>query len=214
MRQDLNGDQHFLNLTLSSTTTTHQPSFPHAPPRPMAAPSRKRRADRRRNSTKPGKTEHITPPYPWATDRRATVHSLDYLRANGVDTITGKVMCRRCGRKSDVEYDLREKFADVARFVMQNRDDMRQRAPRVWMNPTLPDCKLCGQGNCAKPVSEKKKSINWVFLLLGQIIGCCKLSELKYFCKQNGNHRTGAKDRVLYSTYLELCRQLDPNGHY
>ncbi|KAI3474052.1 hypothetical protein Pfo_028840 [Paulownia fortunei] len=95
---------------------------------------------------------------------------------------------------------------------MKNRDDMRHRAPAAWMNPTLPDCKFCQQNNCVKPIPSKKKSINWLFLLLGQMIGCCKLSELKYFCKHTRNHRTGAKDRVLYLTYLELCRQLDPRA--
>ncbi|THG02676.1 hypothetical protein TEA_012074 [Camellia sinensis var. sinensis] len=76
-------------------------------------------------------------------------------------------------------------------------------------------CKFCEQENNAKPViSEKKKSINWLFLLLGQMIGCCTLEQLKYFCKHTKNHRTGAKDRVLYLTYLGLCKQLDPNGPF
>ncbi|KAL0409830.1 UNVERIFIED_CONTAM: hypothetical protein Slati_3572700 [Sesamum latifolium] len=95
---------------------------------------------------------------------------------------------------------------------MKNRDVMRQRAPSAWMNPILPDCKYCKQHNCVKPILTKKKSINWLFLLLGQMVGCCKLSELKYFCKHTKNHRTGAKDRVLYLAYLELCRQLNPEG--
>ncbi|KAL4352204.1 hypothetical protein GQ457_06G007910 [Hibiscus cannabinus] len=51
-------------------------------------------------------------------------------------------------------------------------------------------------------------------VLLGKMLGCCKLSELKYFCKHTKNHKTGAKDRVLYLTYMGLCKQLDPTGPF
>ncbi|KAL1809528.1 hypothetical protein ACET3Z_026518 [Daucus carota] len=29
-----------------------------------------------------------------------------------------------------------------------------------------------------------------------QMLGCCTVEQLKYFCKHTKNHRTGAKDRV------------------
>ena len=45
--------------------------------------------------------------------------------------------------------------------------------------------------------------------LLGQMLGCCNVKQLKYFCKYNNHHRISAKNRVLYLTYLELCKQLD-----
>ncbi|KAK4419123.1 hypothetical protein Salat_2325100 [Sesamum alatum] len=226
----------FLNLSLSTpsspSSTAPPPPFPHPPPPssqladPAAAPppqqdtvvgpSRKRRVARRSSTQtlRPGKSETIAPPYPWATPQRATIHNLQYLIGKGITKIKGRVQCKRCDRQYDLEYDLQTKFAEVAMFIMKNRDEMRQRAPPAWMNPTLPDCKYCEQQNCVKPILTKKKSINWLFLLLGQMVGCCKLSELKYFCKHTKNHRTGAKDRVLYLTYLELCRQLNPEGPY
>ncbi|KAL2250557.1 UNVERIFIED_CONTAM: hypothetical protein Sindi_2178000 [Sesamum indicum] len=176
--------------------------------------SRPRRVGRRSSTQtlRPGKSENITPPYPWATAQRATIHNLQYLIGKGLKTIRGKVQCRRCERQYDLEYDLQNKFAEVATFIMKNIDEMRQRAPEAWMDPSLPNCNYCEQHNCVKPILTKKKSINWLFLLLGQMVGCCKLSDLKYFCKHTRNHRTGAKDRVLYLTYLELCRQLSPEN--
>ncbi|XP_027118610.1 uncharacterized protein [Coffea arabica] len=162
----------------------------------------------------PGKSENIPPPYPWATTRRATVHTLDYLLSNGLNRIRGEVQCKRCDEKYEMEFDLQNKFAEIATFIAKNKDSLHDRAPNVWMNPCLPNCKFCDQSNSVKPILTKKRSINWLFLLLGQMLGCCKLGELKYFCKHTKNHRTGAKDRVLYLTYLELCKQLDPQGPF
>lgn len=159
-----------------------------------------------------GKSEIISSPYPWATNRRATVHSLDYLLSKGINVITGNLYCKRCDKQYEIEYDLRQKFVEVASFVSKNKCAMHDRAPAVWMNPSLPSCKFCDQNNYVRPALSKKRSINWLFLLLGQMLGCCKLAELKYFCKHTKNHRTGAKDRVLYLTYLALCKQLDPSG--
>ncbi|XP_047957913.1 uncharacterized protein LOC125203576 [Salvia hispanica] len=158
----------------------------------------------------PGK-EAIRPPFPWATDRRATVYSIEHLQASGIATITGSVKCKRCDKTFEVEYDLAAKFSEVAEYITMHSHEMRHRAPAVWSSPTLPDCRFCGQRNCAKPAaSEKKREINWLFLFLGQMVGCCKLSELKYFCKHTKQHRTGAKDRVLYLTYLQIFNQLSP----
>jgi len=161
---------------------------------------------------KQGKSEAVSAPYPWATTRRATVHSLDYLLSKGINVISGNLYCKRCDKQYEVEYDLRQKFMEVACFVSKNKCGMHDRAPAIWMNPSLPNCEFCDQNNYVRPAVSKKRSINWLFLLLGQMLGCCKLSELKYFCKHTKNHRTGAKDRVLYLTYLALCKQLDPNG--
>lgn len=111
-----------------------------------------------------------------------------------------------------MEYDLQEKFKEIADFIKENKFALHDRAPAEWTTPTLPNCETCG--STLKPVLKKKRDINWLFLLLGKMLGCCKLSELKYFCKHTKNHRTGAKDRVLYLTYMGLCKQLDPNGPY
>lgn len=163
-----------------------------------------------------GKSETIPPPFPWATNRRAMIQNLKYLLHNKIFTITGEVQCKRCERKFEMAFDLMEKFAQVWNFIAEHRADMHDRAPDVWMNPTLPTCKHCGQENSVKPViaEKKKKSINWLFLLLGQMLGCCTLEQLKYFCKHTKNHRTGAKDRVLYLAYLGLCKQLHPDGPF
>lgn len=153
--------------------------------------------------------------FPWATTHRATVHSLAYMLSNEIVSITGEVQCKRCEIKYEMEYDLKEKFRDVARFIENNKSNMRDRAPSIWMNPVLPRCKYCEHENSVKPIiADKKKGINWLFLLLGQMIGCCTLEQLKYFCKHTKNHRTGAKDRVLYLTYLGLCKQLCPDGPF
>ncbi|KAK8561824.1 hypothetical protein V6N13_149027 [Hibiscus sabdariffa] len=101
-----------------------------------------------------------------------------------------------------IEYDLREKFGEISDFIKENKFLLHDRAPPEWMSPNLPSCESCG--GAVKPVGTKKKSC-W-----GGCWGCCKLSELKYFCKHTKNHKTGAKDRVLYLTYMGLCKQLDP----
>ncbi|XVF01444.1 hypothetical protein REPUB_Repub04eG0089800 [Reevesia pubescens] len=180
------------------------------------APSRPIRV--RRNPTqapREGKSETVPPPFPWATTHRATIHSVNYLLSEHIFTITGDVQCKRCESQYEIAYDLQDKFAEIGSFIAENKSAMHDRAPLVWMNPVLPKCDFCDQENSAKPViSDKKKSINWLFLLLGQMLGCCTLEQLKYFCKHTKNHRTGAKDRVLYLTYLGLCKQLDPNGPF
>ncbi|KAL3538951.1 hypothetical protein ACH5RR_002317 [Cinchona calisaya] len=176
-------------------------------------PTRNRRNPSQSSSE--GKPETVPAPFPWATTRLATVHSIDYLLSNEMSKIAGEVQCKRCEKQFEMEFDLMEKFKEVWRFIAENKSSMHDRAPPVWMNPVLPGCKNCGQENCVKPIiSEEKESINWLFLLLGQLLGCCTLEQLKYFCKHTKNHRTGAKDRVLYLTYLGLCKQLDPDGPF
>ncbi|XP_075478390.1 uncharacterized protein LOC142519305 [Primulina tabacum] len=177
--------------------------------------TRARRSSTSQYSPREGKSEIVPPQYPWATNRRATVYSLGYLLSKQISSISGDVHCKRCERQYSMEYDLRQKFMEIGTFIAENKSLMHDRAPKIWMNPTLPTCRYCEQENCVKPIiADKKKSINWLFLLLGQLLGCCALEQLKYFCKHTKNHRTGAKDRVLYLTYLGLCKQLDPNGPF
>ncbi|KAL4279414.1 hypothetical protein GQ457_03G003860 [Hibiscus cannabinus] len=164
----------------------------------------------RRNPTRgprEGKSETVDPPFPWATAYRATVHTISHLLSNHIPTITGEVQCKRCERKFEMAYDLEQKFSEIGAFIAQNRNSMHDRALEAWMNPVLPKCRFCNQENSAKPViSDKKKSINWLFLFLGQMIGCCTLDQLKYFCKHTKNHRTGAKDRQLWWVCGEFTR--------
>ncbi|XP_059627431.1 uncharacterized protein LOC132270259 [Cornus florida] len=153
---------------------------------------------------------------PWATTRRATIHSLAHLESQQIFTITGEVHCEICCKRYEIQYDLKEKFNEVGDFIVKNKD-MLGRAPQKWLNPVLPICNFGQeQGNYrVKPViAEKKREINWLFLLLGQMIGCCSVSQLKYFCTHTKNHRSGAKDRLVYRTYLGLCKQLQPNGPF
>ncbi|XP_031131835.1 formin-like protein 20 [Ipomoea triloba] len=158
-------------------------------------------------------SETIVPPYAWATDRPAIVHTLDHLLSNlQIEKIKGGVKCKRCECEYEMDFDLRDKFSQLEVLIWENKDGMYERAPEVWKTPILPKCRYCHQENSAKPViSRSKKAINWLFLLLGQLLGCCTLDQLKYFCQHTKNHRTGAKDRLLYLVYLTLCKQLRPN---
>ncbi|PPD74041.1 hypothetical protein GOBAR_DD29033 [Gossypium barbadense] len=155
---------------------------------------------------------HVPAPYPWATTRRARVHDLNYLQSNNIRTINGQVECKVCQTVYTIEYDIEEKLKGIKDFVLGNRWRMNDRAPKCWMYPRLDNCKNCGSS--LKPVIGKKRDINWLFLVLGQMLGCCKLSDLKYFCKHTKNHRTGAKNRLLYIAYIELCKQLCPHGPF
>ncbi|KAJ8767141.1 hypothetical protein K2173_013538 [Erythroxylum novogranatense] len=187
----------------------HQPAGPlQRAPRARGRPARIPRE---------GRSETVPVLYPWATDRRARVHSLEYLRSKQIDTISGLVQCKKCDRKYKLGFNLEEKFAEIGNFIARYKSLMHDRAvaPAFWLNPVFPKCKYCNFENGVRPVmAENKKEINWLFLLLGQMLGFLTLEQLKYFCKHTKNHRTGAKDRVLYLTYLGLCKQLDPNGPF
>ncbi|XP_022682448.1 uncharacterized protein LOC101768302 [Setaria italica] len=122
------------------------------------------------------------PPFPWATERPAQHDTLEGLLRRGVTSVEGQARCKRCSDRKT-----------------------------VWMYPALPDCDKCGNKGAMWPeIAAEKREINWLFLLLGQMLGCCTLEQLKYFCKKTGRHRTGAKNRVLYYAYIEMCNQLEP----
>ncbi|EOA39437.1 hypothetical protein CARUB_v10012580mg, partial [Capsella rubella] len=159
------------------------------------------------------KSDTIPPPFPWATNIRGVIHSLEYLESKQITTITGEVQCRHCEQVFEVSYDLRERFREVEKIFLKMKRIMRERAPPMWLNPEQRRCELCGRDKAVKPVvAESKSQINWLFLLLGQTLGYCTLEQLKNFCKHCKSHRTGAKDRVLYLTYLGLCKMLDPTN--
>ncbi|XP_038895979.1 junction-mediating and -regulatory protein-like [Benincasa hispida] len=167
----------------------------------------------RRRRTRADMTR-IEPPYPWSTDRRAVIHELKYLQSNNIVTIKGEVKCKKCEQKYEMEYDLMNKFNEIARFIEYEKDSMHDRAPKCWTKPILPNCNLCNKERCVEPVisEEDYTKINWLFLLLGKFLGCLKLKQLKYFCAQTNIHRTGAKNRLLYLIYLTLCYQLQPSN--
>ncbi|KAL0454186.1 UNVERIFIED_CONTAM: hypothetical protein Slati_0757800 [Sesamum latifolium] len=181
-------------------------------PGPSRAP-RKRRTPSR--APREGKSTTITPAFPWATNERATVHQMSYLISNQILSISGEVQCKKCERQDILYFDLRQMFFKVATYVAENKFSMCQRAPKSWLNPTLPRCRHCEEDNSAKPIIPgSKRSINWLFLFLGEMLGCCTLDQLKYFCKHTNNHRTGAKDRVLFLAYITICKQVEPNGPF
>ncbi|KAJ7560475.1 hypothetical protein O6H91_04G131400 [Diphasiastrum complanatum] len=161
------------------------------------------------------KEESINPPYPWSTDRRAVVHSLEWLTSYGITSVHGEVICKRCDGSQMAQIDLQSSFLQVNSYFLANRDVLHDRAPKCWTSPRLLDCTMCQQSDCVKPaIHAKKRNINWLFLLLTQTLGLCTLDQLKYFCKHTRRHRTGAKDRVLYLTYVGLLKQLNPAGPY
>jgi DNA-directed RNA polymerase subunit M/transcription elongation factor TFIIS len=154
----------------------------------------------------------VPPPFPWATSKRATVHTLDHLLSDlKLKTISGTLQCKFCKFQQDIQFDLVENFKKVTRFIEERRNEMCDRAPAEWMNPVIPNCERCGKERAMYPLMTKKRNINWLFLLLSQMIGCCKLHQLKYFCKHADINRSGGKDRLIYSTYFGLCKQLQPN---
>ncbi|KAL6610599.1 hypothetical protein ACP70R_040568 [Stipagrostis hirtigluma subsp. patula] len=156
-----------------------------------------------------------SPPFPWATNLVGIHHSLAELSKRGVDTIYGDAQCKRCDNIKRIVFDVQMKFKELHNYILCNIHSMNDRAPSRWTNPALPDCEGCGQKNSMRPViSAEKEKINWIFLLLGEMLGLCTLEQLKYFCERTKQHRTGAKDRVLYSTYMELCNQLLPDGPF
>lgn len=220
-----------LRLTLSPPGQhIHHHHDERAPPLPTFTPqaassaeseperSRPRRASRQTSVDRPSaklKEERIAIPYPWATDRRAVVMSLDRIARSGICSIQGDVVCKRCDGSQKVDYNLQAYFLQLDNYFMANKDLMHDRAPKLWMVPRLLNCSMCHQSDCVKPVIHpRKRYINWLFLMLTQTLGLCTLDQLKYFCKHTHKHRTGAKDRVLYLTYVGLLKQLNPAGHY
>ncbi|CAN6998222.1 unnamed protein product [Brassica rapa subsp. trilocularis] len=200
-------------LLSSSLSHSTPPSFDFlTPARPVATAVESTRRSYRSQSSRNRKEETIPPPYPWATNKRGTIQSLENLESKQITTITGDVQCKHCDKVYQISYNLREKFSQVENVFVTRKRLMRERAPTFWTNPDPMRCDLCGRDKAVKPlIAERKSQINWLFLLLGQMLGYCTLEQLKNFCKHSRSHRTGAKDRVLYLTYLGLCKMLDPD---
>ncbi|KAL5079375.1 hypothetical protein RYX36_007796, partial [Vicia faba] len=95
------------------------------------------------------------------------LHTLDHLLSQlNLKTITGTLQYKSCLTHTDIHFDLLKKFEKVASYIKERKSEMFQRAPDAWPKPVLPDCKSCGRKNTMHPLIDKKKEINWVFLVL------------------------------------------------
>ncbi|CAA7409398.1 unnamed protein product [Spirodela intermedia] len=107
-------------------------------------------------------------------------------------------------------HDLAEKYQEVTNLIKHEKPQMHDRARMKWSPATFLKCPGCCHENCLKPViASKKRAINCLFLI-GGTLGCCTIEQLKCFGKHTGNHRNGAKDRIVYLVYLGNCKQLEP----
>ncbi|KAL5222453.1 hypothetical protein ABZP36_027166 [Zizania latifolia] len=186
------------------------PPGPHRPPPPPPPPpsTQERSPRHRHNSPAP-------PLFASALERPAQHDTLENMLLKGITSVESVVRCKRCFGEEVIAYDLEAKFHEVRNYVAANRLAMHDRAPEAWMCPRLPDCVACGrEGGMSPVIPSDKREINWMFLFLGQMLGCCTLEDLKYFCKHTKQHRTGAKNRVLYNVFVEMCRQLEPQGPF
>ncbi|KAG5584549.1 hypothetical protein H5410_044983 [Solanum commersonii] len=164
-----NYEDDFLTLSLSINTLPNLGASPLSLPLPPPPPlsnvnnegarirvgltnGRMRRTSTSTQSTVEEKNETITPPYPWATSRHAIIHTLDYLVSKEITSISGDVQCKKCQQQYKIQYDLQEKFNEIAKFIFKNKKNMHDRAPPIWMDPKLPNCKYCKQRNCVKPI--------------------------------------------------------------
>ncbi|KAI3910957.1 hypothetical protein MKW92_024105 [Papaver armeniacum] len=146
------------------------------------------------------KNTPIVPPYEWATNQRANIHTLDYLLSCNIKHISGDVQYKKCSNFFNIECDLEAKFMVISQYIVVQKESLRDRAPEHWMNSKLPSCEV---------VVKQIKSIGF-FLFLGKMIGYCSLARLKYYCKYTENHLTDAKDRLIFLAYLGICHQLQP----
>ncbi|CAI9786351.1 unnamed protein product [Fraxinus pennsylvanica] len=64
-----------------------------------------------------GKSATVPAPFPWASNQRATLHSLTNLLSKHIYTISGDVQCKKCEQKYQMEYDLQRKFFEVGKFI-------------------------------------------------------------------------------------------------
>ncbi|EOA37731.1 hypothetical protein CARUB_v10012505mg [Capsella rubella] len=190
-----------------------------APPHPPRRRGRPPGAQARLNPTNTDADENkvireIVPPYPWSKNKPCVVYTISDLTAMNINMIHGQVYCKPCNKTHTLYYNLIEKFSELYVYIKDNMEIMRERAPAIWLSSTLTQCVTCKTE--MKPVinDERMEEINWLFLMLGGMLGCCTLDQLKFFCQANGKHRTGCKDRVLYKAYFRQCEQLDPEGPF
>ncbi|KAM6574386.1 hypothetical protein CsatA_022713 [Cannabis sativa] len=167
------------------------------------------------------------PLYPWARAQPCKVYSFNYLMTNKIMVIKGRVECNICRREFVKELDLQDEFHNIGmgliremtRNMKENRSGHRDGAvvPRPYA--TL-GCKVCGHKDSVRPIVlddndiDDFYDINWLFLMLSQLLGWCTCVQLMHFCSTNKipySNKT-YKDRLLFLTYMDLWRQFSgPN---
>ncbi|KAG5588223.1 hypothetical protein H5410_048657 [Solanum commersonii] len=96
----------------------------------------------------------------------------------------------------------RENIESLSPLILENHESSTLNLPQLAiLTPTI----------LKKETGQRKRRNS---LKPKPMLGCCTLDELKFFCEHTDNHRTGAKDRVLFLAYLTLCRQVDPTGPF
>ncbi|KMZ64581.1 hypothetical protein ZOSMA_35G00360 [Zostera marina] len=154
----------------------------------------------------------IPPPFPWSSENRATLLTMEELARRGFNTIEGEVQCKRCNVRAVASLQLKERFEVVIHNLLDILKIGNTSAPSKWVNPQFPSCPSCKNVNCMAPIiSEKKRNINWLFLYLGETIGMCNLDQLYYFYKHNMFRITGSKIHLLLYTYIGISKQLFPS---
>ncbi|KAF8409941.1 hypothetical protein HHK36_002460 [Tetracentron sinense] len=211
--EELNGKRK--NIDENQRTSSFSDNFKEHPATPPPSPSQP--LDIADSSTSSGrvKSDVIPAKYPWATTQRAHLRTLNDILSSGVRTIIGRVGCDfNWTHNQDLEFDLQREFNQVASFVAANKSTMFHRIPEVWLYPPR-SCSKCNKVRFVRPIiSKKKRSINWLFLLLGEMLGYCSSDQLKYFCKHSNIPHNGGRDELICLTYLGLCKQLDPSGPF
>lgn len=166
----------------------------------------------------PERIQDPPPPFPWAANTTGTkICTLEYiLYTLHIDSVSADFKCMICGDVEKVEYNLAHKYMQVSDYIHRKGTKMGGIASNSWQFPTRPQCKNCNnKRRCLEEVIKKdNNSINWLFLFVGKLIGCCKVQQLKEFCEQNEIECSGTKPRLVYLTYLGLCKQLDPQASY
>ncbi|KAJ0981918.1 hypothetical protein J5N97_010173 [Dioscorea zingiberensis] len=202
-----------LNASPSPPTVSSPSSQP--PKSPAPKPPARLRTRRRRSTIEVKPNTVKEPPFPWATTQPCTIHTLNHLISHNTTFISGDMECKFCKAVHSIVYDLQSKFSEISDIIKSSKHLLHNRAPKSWTKPGLPSCLCCNGSSCLVPVvAVDYMKINWLFLLLSQTLGCLTLRHLKHFCASTGFYLTGAKDRLVYCTYLTLCKQLDPSGPF
>ncbi|XP_026446795.1 uncharacterized protein LOC113347366 [Papaver somniferum] len=105
------------------------------------------------------KNTPIVPPYEWATNQRANIHTLDYLLSRNMKRILGDVQCKKCSNVFNIEFDLEAKFMEISQYIAVHKESLRDRAPEHWMNSKLPSCGSCSQANSLKPLLNQRNQL-------------------------------------------------------
>ena len=85
------------------------------------------------------------------------------MQSNQIILIQVKVHCKRCSREYEMEYNLKQKFTEVSKFIAKEMRAMNREAPEIWMKPVFPICRFCCVRNGVEPVIGRKLSMNRLF---------------------------------------------------